>query len=132
MSMKADAPVSIHDDLLYYIYDSLKWVRSFNPAKGMAPQTGVNFTGPTVIKEVGARSLHKSLCAWSLLFQQSPQVLTLTGGYTHDYGRTDGEGFYEKLEYDRDMIIEKFDILAGMCLKVANSHGQSYIMHIGL
>ncbi|MBL4805983.1 MAG: hypothetical protein JKY31_01685 [Rhodobacteraceae bacterium] len=126
------ADVSLHDDVFAYIHDSINWVVSFNPAIRMAPHTGLFLTGVTVLKSSGARNLFEISKAWSSLFKQSPSKLRLTGGFRHIEGDSNTAGWYEKLVFDRGNIIEDFDLLASLCLEVAESSDTAFVMHYGL
>lgn len=126
------ADVSLHDDLLYYIHDSLKWISSYNPAGKMKPQTGLNLVGPTVLKCSGARKLSKVLNAWSSLFRQSPRELRLTGGFGWIEGQSSDTGTYNRLVFDRDEVVADFESLARLCQEVAESDESVFVMHFGL
>ena len=55
--------VKIHDDVLEYLADTLKWIPTYNPAT-KRPFQGLCWHGPTVIRESGALVTAKvfSLC----------------------------------------------------------------------
>ncbi len=126
------ATVSLSDNLIQYISDSLQWVPSYNPAHNMEPQLGLNFYGPTVIKNSGAQKLHRISMAWSSLYGQSPPEIKLTG----DYGWADGQGYesgaYEKHSMVRSQVVSCFDQLADTCLQVVNRGNTAFIMHNGI
>ena len=130
--LKRVADVSLHDSLIQYFSDSLAWVPSCNPAKWMEDQTSLNYCGVTVLKSDGAQRLHEILKAWSALFTVSPQRLVLTGNYTWTNGENLETGAYDKLNFDRDTLIADLDLLADICLKVANSKDRAFLMHHGL
>lgn len=124
--------VALHDDLVRYVDDSLWWFSSFNPAKKMEAQTGLNFYGPTIIKSVGARDFFEIANAWSSLFQKSPRALQLTGGFEWTEGQGYESGRYSEHEFDRDEILASFNRLASMCLRVAESNDSEFIVHLGI
>jgi hypothetical protein len=53
--------IHLHDDLMHYLDDSLRWITCYNPAKRMLRHKGLNFYGPTVIKSDGAVVLQRVL-----------------------------------------------------------------------
>ena len=57
---KVSYDVSIHDDLIIYFNDFLKWIPTYNPSLKVR-HTGLNYYGVTVIDGDGAALLHKDL-----------------------------------------------------------------------
>src|SRR5262245_36825972 len=76
--------VQIHDDLLRYIGDSLKWIPCHFPeTRGKLLEcSGLNLIGFTIIKEEGASLAQRVFGLWAELFKHGPEVLQLTGGWT--------------------------------------------------
>lgn len=123
--------VSIHNDLIEYIGDSLSWLSTYNPATSMEKQTGLNLCGPTVLKSADAKHLYYISKCWSELFKLSPNTLNLTGSYSWIDDKIE-TGRYERLVFDRDEVVASFEFLAATCLKVSESNDTSFIMHFGL
>ncbi len=126
------ADASLHDDLIQYINDSLQWVSSYNPARNMEAQSGLNHHGPTVIRSSGAKKLRRVSMAWASLFAQSPPKLELTGDFCWVNDQNPENGSYVKLDLIRDQVVANFEDLAEICLKVADSDDSAFIMHYGL
>ena len=91
--------VQIHDDGIGYIRDSLKWITCHDPANRMRKHEGLNWYGPTIIKEDGAIVAHKIFDAWARLFSNGPVNVQLTGGYTWTESRETGS--YSVINVDR-------------------------------
>ena len=124
--------ISIHDDLLGYMADSLMWVQCHNPAygkqEGLIPHHGLNFYGPTVIKKDGALALSQIFDAWALLFSSGPPRLELTG----DAGITGASFEYQKVVANRDEFVESLNKVATYGRQVAESLDELYVMHLGI
>src|SRR3712207_6567195 len=72
--------IEIHDDLLGYIADTLKWIPTYNPAKS-EKCAGLCWYGPTVIQSEGARIAAQIFRAWAELLSCGPRELQLTGSW---------------------------------------------------
>jgi len=72
--------VEIHDDIIVYIYDTLKWIPSKKHALAGSPNgTGINYHGVTLFDHESAIVLGSVFNAWKLLFENSPDILELRG-----------------------------------------------------
>jgi len=122
--------VVIHDEIISYISDSLKWFSSYNPAKGMEPQVGLNSNGPTVVTTDGAGRMNAIFDGWASLFDNAPSSFELTGGMCHSGIET---SIWEvaKLNVDREDIVRDFRAVARMASIVEKSNDTSYILHYG-
>src|SRR3954464_7890116 len=86
----------LHDDVVHYMEDSLKWIRCYSPAVKTELQElrGLDFYGVTVIKEDGARAAKQIFSAWAELFSQGPEILSLTGPWGWIEGEPPESGRY--------------------------------------
>jgi hypothetical protein len=123
--------LQIHDDVLGYMADTLKWIPSYNPAKAERC-SGLCWYGPTVIKSEGARIAARIFHAWAELFSYGPKRLQLTGAWGVEEGRPFAEGDYKKIRVDRDVIVRKLKRLAAFAEEVAASNDELYILHLGI
>src|SRR5215472_13752175 len=83
MRKRMFAIVTLHDDFLIYIADSLRWIASYNPAKRKdRRQNGFNFHAITAVGQDGARLAERVFESWAVLFSQGPPQLNLRGPYT--------------------------------------------------
>ena len=131
----------VHDDLLHYIADTLKWIPTYNPARQL-PHTGLCWYGPTVIRKDGAEVAEKVFTLWAELFACGPRELKLTGRFSWEaendrasdwYERVKpGSAGYEHLVLNRDEVVGKFRALASYAEEVRRSGGEYYILHLGI
>jgi hypothetical protein len=123
--------VRVPDDLMSYIWDTLSWIPSYNPAKN--EQTcGLCRWGPTIIRADGAAITHRIFTAWAELLSVGPPLLRLTGNWTSVDGEPSNEGSYAQLEFDRDPTVAAFRQLARFAEEVVASNGALYILHQGI
>jgi hypothetical protein len=78
---RRDAPVSIDDEVLRYMLDTIQWIPTFNPALQKHHQ-GLNMWGTTIIEQAGGELVHQIFSAWAKLFASGPEQLQLTGLFT--------------------------------------------------
>jgi hypothetical protein len=122
--------VEIHDDIILYISDTLKWIPSKNPAlRGTPRGAGINYHGVTLFDEESAIILGNVFNSWKHLFENSPEVLKLTGKYMTNVDLVDS-GHYEKLFLNRNEVLKQFDKI----ISFANilSKGSFYLFHCGI
>ena len=124
--------VRIHDDVIGYMKDSLNWITCYNPANGMIKHEGLNWYGPTVIKEDGAIVAQKIFAAWASLFSNGPKALTLTGAYGWIDGQGAETGSYSVIKIDRDEIVGAMRTLADYANQVADSRDRLFVLHLGI
>jgi hypothetical protein len=122
--------LEIHDDIILYILDSLKWVPQAKTRYSSEIKYGLNYHGITEIDREGAIVLYNILKAWSDLFKNSPPILQLTGSYYWTEDENINTGAYEVIELDRDKVIEQFNKLMYFAEKVINDNCQ--ILHFGI
>jgi hypothetical protein len=127
---EAERIVSVADDLILYMNDSLKWIPCANPSKNMAPQEGLNLYNETLIDKKGAVVAQKIFEGWRTLFASGPQVISLTGNYASS-AESPNEGFYEKLTFERSLLVEKLSSLIQMCEQVIDGNNL-VILHKGI
>ena len=85
--------ILLHDDIVQYIQDTLRWIPSINPAINYERGFGLNNYGITLFDKEGAEVISKIAKVWADLFSNGPATLKLTGNYgwiTDDNGITDG------------------------------------------
>lgn len=123
--------IQIHDDLLGYVADTLKWIPTYNPAKS-EKCVGLCWYGPTVIKSEGAKIAARIFRAWAELLSCGPKKIQLTGSWGVEEGRPSSEGEYEKLKVDRDGMVRKMKALAAIADQVGESKDELYILHLGI
>ena len=70
--------VEIHDVLIRYMNDTLRWIPARDPRRG-EPCAGLDLYGPTCIHTEGARVARAVFSAWAALYVLGPEMLDLTG-----------------------------------------------------
>ena len=123
--------IKLHDDLVGYLFDTLMWIPSFNPARGEA-STGLCRWGPTDIHTDGASQAVLIFASWADLFSVGPELLRLTGGWSWTDGQAESGGEYERLEFDREETVAALRRLAADARRVAAGGDDLYILHLGL
>ena len=135
------AAIKIHNDVLEYMSDTLKWIPTYNPAKKQ-PNEKLCWFEPTVIRELGAEIAANVFRSWVELFSRGPEQLLLTGQFAWQVANDpDKDGFervvansaaYERLTFSRDPLIEKLRRLVSYAVRVHQSSGTHYILHLGI
>ena len=131
----------IHNDVLEYMADTLKWIPTYNPAT-KRPHDGLCWHGPTVIREPGAEVAANIFSSWAALFSVGPEDLRLTGQFGWQLENDpDKDGFervvpgsaaYENLMIDRDAVVKNLRTLAEYAGRVQQTNGAQYILHLGI
>jgi hypothetical protein len=129
---KNDKVVVLHDDIITYIFDSLKWIPTINPSTQKLGY-GLNYHGISIINSQnshdGSVITRNIFNTWADLFVNSPEKLLLKGQFSWIDGDI-SKGKYEYLEYDRDEIINTFRTIALFADQVRLNNLQ--ILHIGI
>lgn len=141
---KVSHDVSIHDDLIIYFNDFLKWIPTYNPSLKVR-HTGLNYYGVTVIDGDGAKEAFQLFSSLVNILKLSPKVLTLTGEYTFIHAYDDvidpnenvdrilrQTAGYEKIVMQKSEVIRQFEILAELMRKVIDSNNALYVLHFGI
>lgn len=123
--------VRLHDDFISYLWDSLTWIPSYNPAMG-EPVNGLCRWGVTIISIDGASIARRVFTAWADLFDAGPRTLRLTGVWTWTEGEPCNEGEFSRLEFERKETVKRLRILARYADEVASSGHDLYILHLGI
>ncbi|MFJ7950669.1 hypothetical protein ACIQZG_03960 [Lysinibacillus sp. NPDC096418] len=112
-------------DVYDYIFDSLTWIPSANPAlPGRPKDLGLNNIGITLLDEHSAPSLIAIFTAWRDLFKNGPSVIKKLIYFN---GYSEGE---EIVSFNRDSTIEKFEKMIKLSKQL--SSGDYYIFHWGI
>lgn len=92
--------IVLSDNLVLYIWDSLRWIPSYNPST-QESHVGLNYHGITFIRHEGANLLKDICLSWSRLFSLAPSTFQLTGDFVMD---EKGNGDYEKWNCTRNTL----------------------------
>ncbi|MFB5189057.1 hypothetical protein [Alicyclobacillus fastidiosus] len=122
--------VTINDDVIQYILDTLNWIPSKNPVLAGSPnERGINYHGVTLFDEKSSYSLKAIFRAWRDLFENSPNHMELTGKFIVG-DRVESAGQYETLVLERDEVIEAFEHIVAMAGRLGQ--GGVYLYHCGI
>ena len=126
--------VFLHDNLLSYLSDTLKWIPSYIPRNKnkLVRFEGLAYYGVTIIKEDGAITTRKIFNLWADLFSNAPEKLKLTGDFGWIEGEGSNSGKYEIIKIQRDEIVKSLRQVADYAEEVENSGGRLFILHLGL
>jgi len=135
------AAIKIHNDVLEYMSDTLKWIPTYNPATKQ-PHNGLCWSGPTIIRESVAELAANLFRLWVELFSRGPEELLLTGQFGWQVENDpDKDGFervvpntaeYERLVLSRDPLIAKLRTLVSYAVHVHQGNGTHYVLHLGI
>jgi hypothetical protein len=131
--LRIPGTVQIHDDLIWYFSDTFAWIPCYNPSTDQ-PHQGFCYYGVTVINEQGAEVAGQVFRQWANLFAIAPEIVCLTGMWTYPASEDDyqKEGEYQKLKYDRQDLIQKFEKLEAFTHQILLDKGESFILHLGI
>ena len=114
--------VSISDELILYINDSLCWIDTF--WNGNEQKKGLSYYGYTRIEGKSVDKLKYILDAWIALFDIAPNDFTLKGNYLSE------ENKYEKIICSKKELLSQLESLRSICVNAAN-HNMD-ILHNGI
>lgn len=136
--------VSIHDDLIVYFMDYLKWIPTFSPLVNKE-RKGLDYYAITIFELEGSLQAYILFSNLINILKISPDILKLNGSYS--YQLADDEDHFsdsnvyriirdslkqKKLIYQRDKIVEQFEKLANCFKRVIDSDGKLYVLHMGI
>lgn len=114
--------VSISDDLVRYMSDSLCWIQTF--WNGKKEKEGLNYYGYTIIKGENVKKLRKVIEAWMHLFENSTSTIILTGDFIVD------EDKYERIEVGKEVCLAQLMALEKLCVEAEK--GKKAVLHEGI
>ena len=136
--------VSIHDDLILYFMDYLKWLPTYRTKKKKRIY-GLDYHAMTIMDVEGATEALILFSSLVNILKLSPNVLTLTGIYTFVQAYDDvidpnenvdrilrETAGYEKIIMQKRVVIQQFEILSELIQKVIDSNNSLYVLHLGI
>ncbi len=114
--------MSISDDLIRYVNDSLLWIKTL--WNGKKETNRLNYYGYTVIMGESLQKLKGIVEAWIYLFQNAGDIIVLTGDFLID------EDKYEKIEFTKEECLAQLRSLKEMCEKAEIEN--KAILHEGI
>lgn len=119
--------VEIHDDIIWYIYDTLRWIPTEEKLED--GHIFLNLYGITVIDCKLAPHMKNIFEAWANLFRYAPDNIELTGSSYRIEG-TDESG-WEKLKIDKNALLKSFNALIDYSEKLI-ANNELRIVHFGI
>ncbi|MED4035945.1 coproporphyrinogen III oxidase (plasmid) [Niallia taxi] len=121
--------IALHDDLILYITDTLKWIPTKNPGmRAITAGFGINYHGVTLLDKHSAVPLRNIFSAWRDLFNIAPEKIELTGDFVGEDNHQNGE--YERLILNRDEIVRQLEKVIAMSERLLD--GEYYVYHCGV
>ena len=126
--------VLLHDDLISYMGDTLKWIPCYFPKSRnkLVACEGLNYDTLTIIKQDGANIARKIFTLWADLFLNSPEDLKLTGNFGWIEGEDKNSGNYSVIKAIRDEIVKSLKQIADYAKDVESSSEKLFILHLGI
>ena len=121
----AEKEVHLDDNLILYIIDTLKWVKTFSKLENNVEKKGLNYHGITYFKEEGIKKLKNILLHWKNIFNLGEDVIELEGIFYNPQKKRNSKNKYRK-----KYIIESLEKLIALCEKAENEN--KIIEHWGI
>ena len=120
----AEKEVHLDDNLILYIIDTLKWVKTFSKLENNIEKNGLNYHGITYFKGESITKLKNIILHWINIFSLGEDVIELRGMYYINIGKHS----YNK--YKKKYLIESLKKLVVLCEKAEKEN--KIIEHWGI
>ena len=121
----AEKEVHLDDNLILYIIDTLKWVKTFSKLENNIEKNGLNYHGITYFKDEGIKKLKNILFHWKNIFNLGEDVIELEGIFYNSQKKKNSKNKYRK-----KYIIESLEKLIALCKKAEKEN--KIIKHWGI
>ncbi|HCE31963.1 hypothetical protein [Fusobacterium sp.] len=121
----AEKEVHLDDNLILYIIDTLKWVKTFSKLENNIEKNGLNYHGITYFKDEGIKKLKNILFHWKNIFNLGEDVIELEGIFYNSQKKKNSKNKYRK-----KYIIESLEKLIALCEKAEKEN--KIIRHWGI
>ena len=121
----AEKEVHLDDNLILYIIDTLKWVKTFSKLENNIEKNGLNYYGITYFKDEGIKKLKNILFYWKNIFNLGEDVIELEGIFYNSQKKKNSKNKYRK-----KYIIESLEKLIALCEKAEKEN--KIIRHWGI
>ena len=121
----AEKEVHLDDNLILYIIDTLKWVKTFSKLENNIEKNGLNYYGITYFKDEGIKKLKNILFHWKNIFNLGEDVIELEGIFYNSQKKKNS-----KNKYSKKYIVESLEKLIALCEKAENEN--KIIEHWGI
>ena len=121
----AEKEVHLDDNLILYIIDTLKWVKTFSKLENNIEKNGLNYHGITYFKDEGIKKLKNILFHWKNIFNLGEDVIGLEGIFYNSQKKRNS-----KNKYSKKYIVESLEKLIALCEKAEKEN--KIIKHWGI
>ena len=121
----AEKEVHLDDNLILYIIDTLKWVKTFSKLENNIEKNGLNYHGITYFKDEGIKKLKNILFHWKNIFSLGENIIELEGIFYNSQKKKNSKNKYRK-----KYIIESLEKLIALCEKAEKEN--KVIEHWGI
>ena len=121
----AEKEVHLDDNLILYIIDTLKWVKTFSKLENNIEKNGLNYHGITYFKDEGIKKLKNILFHWKNIFNLGEDVIELEGIFYNSQKKKNS-----KNKYSKKYIVESLENLITLCEKAEKEN--KIIKHWGI
>ena len=121
----AEKEVHLDDNLILYIIDTLKWVKTFSKLENNIEKNGLNYHGITYFKDEGIKKLKNILLHWKNIFNLGEDVIELEGIFYNSQKKRNS-----KNKYNKKYIVESLEKLIALCEKAEKEN--KIIKHWGI
>ena len=121
----AEKEVHLDDNLILYIIDTLKWVKTFSKLENNVEKNGLNYHGITYFKDEGIKKLKNILFHWKNIFNLGEDVIELEGIFYNSQKKKNS-----KNKYSKKYIVESLEKLIALCEKAEKEN--KIIKHWGI
>ena len=123
--VEAEKEVHLDDNLILYIIDTLKWIKTFSKLENNIEKNGLNYHGITYFKDEGIKKLKNILFNWKNIFNLGEDVIELEGIFYNSQKKKNSKNKYRK-----KYIIESLEKLIALCEKAEKEN--KIIEHWGI
>ena len=121
----AEKEVHLDDNLILYIIDTLKWVKTFSKLENNIEKNGLNYHGITYFKAEGIKKLKNILLHWKNIFSLGENIIELEGIFYNSQKKRNS-----KNKYSKKYIVESLEKLIALCEKAEKEN--KIIKHWGI
>ena len=121
----AEKEVHLDDNLILYIIDTLKWVKTFSKLENNIEKNGLKYHGITYFKDEGIKKLKNILLHWKNIFNLGENVIELEGIFYNSQKKRNS-----KNKYNKKYIVESLEKLIALCEKAEKEN--KIIKHWGI
>jgi len=121
----AEKEVHLDDNLILYIIDTLKWIKTFSKLENNIEKNGLNYYGITYFKGESITKLKNIILHWINIFSLGEDVIELEGIFYNSQKKKNSKNKYRK-----KYIIESLEKLIALCEKAEKEN--KIIRHWGI